>query len=88
MKKLTGVTKTGFAYSVLEKNLKNYELVEVLGELESNPLALPKVLKLLLGKEQTDKLKDHVRDKDGIVDTEKISDELRDIFEAQARLKN
>lgn len=88
MKKLTGVTKTGFTYSVLEKNLKNYELVEVLGELESNPLALPKVLKLLLGKEQTDKLKDHVRDNDGIVDTEKISDELRDIFEAQARLKN
>lgn len=88
MKKLTGVTKTGFTYSVLEKNLKNYELVEVLGELESNPLVLPKVLKLLLGKEQTDKLKDHVRDKDGIVDTEKISDELRDIFEAQARLKN
>lgn len=88
MKKLTGITKTGFTYSVLEKNLKNYELVEVLGELESNPLALPKVLKLLLGKEQTDKLKDHVRDKDGIVDTEKISDELRDIFEAQARLKN
>lgn len=88
MKKLTGVTKTGFAYSVLEKNLKNYELVEVLGELESNPLALPKVLKFLLGKEQTDKLKDHVRDKDGIVDTEKISAELQDIFEAQARLKN
>lgn len=88
MKKLTGVTKTGFTYSVLEKNLKNYELVEVLGELESNPLTLPKVLKLLLGKEQTDKLKDHVRDKDGIVDTEKISAELQDIFEAQARLKN
>ena len=88
MKKLTGVTKSGFTYSVLEKNLKNYELVEVLGELESNPLALPKVLKLLLGKEQTDNLKDHVRDKDGIVDTEKISDDLRDIFEAQARLKN
>lgn len=88
MKKLTGVTKSGFTYSVLEKNLKNYELVEVLGELGSNPLALPKVLTLLLGKEQTDKLKDHVRDKDGIVDMEKISDELRDIFEAQARLKN
>ena len=88
MKKLTGVTKTGFAYSVLEKNLKKLELVEVLGELESNPLVLPKVLKLLLGKEQTDKLKDHVREKDGIVDTEKISAELQDIFEAQARLKN
>lgn len=88
MKKLTGVTKTGFTYSILEKNVRNYELVEALGELETNPLALPRVMNLLLGKEQAQKLKDHLRDEDGIVDTEKISDELRDIFEAQARLKN
>lgn len=88
MKKLTGVTKSGFTYSILEKNVRNYELVEALGELETNPLALPRVMNLLLGKEQAQKLKDHVRDKDGIVDTEKISAELQDIFEAQARLKN
>lgn len=87
MNKLTGVTKTGFAYSISEKNLNNYELVEVLGELEDNPLLLPKVLKLLLGKEQTEKLKNHLRDDEGIVDTVKMSDELQDIFNAQARLK-
>lgn len=87
MKKLTGVTKTGFAYSISEKNVRNYELVEVLGELDTNPLALPRVMNLLLGKEGTKKLKDHVRDKDGIVDTEKITAELEDIFKAQERLK-
>ena len=43
MKRLTGVTKSGFAHSILEKNIKNYELVEALGELDTNPLALPSV---------------------------------------------
>lgn len=87
MKRLTGVTKSGFVYSILEKNIKNYELVEALGELDTNPLALPRVLNLLLGKEQTQKLKDHVRDEDGIIDTEKVTLELEDIFKAQERLK-
>lgn len=87
MKRLTGVTKSGFAYSILEKNIKNYELIEALGELDTNPLALPRVLNLLLGKEQTQKLKDHVRDEDGIIDTEKVTLELEDIFKAQERLK-
>lgn len=88
MKKLTGVTKSGFAYSILEKNVRNYELVEALGELETNPLALPRVMNLLLGKEQAQKLKDHLRDEDGVVDTEKITSELKNIFESQKRLKN
>ena len=87
MKRLTGVTKSGFAYSILEKNIKNYELVEALGELDTNPLVLPRVLNLLLGKEQTQKLKDQVRDEDGIIDTEKVTLELEDIFKAQERLK-
>ena len=88
MKKLTGVTKSGFAYSILEKNVRNYELVEALGELETNPLVLPRVMNLLLGKEQAQKLKDHLRDEDGVVDTEKITSELKNIFESQKRLKN
>ena len=88
MKKLIGVTKSGFAYSILEKNVRNYELVEALGELETNPLALPRVMNLLLGKEQAQKLKDHLRDEDGIVDTEQITSELKNIFESQKRLKN
>lgn len=88
MKKLTGVTKSGFAYSILEKNVRNYELVEALGELETNPIALPRVMNLLLGKEQAQKLKDHLRDEDGVVDTEQITSELKNIFESQKRLKN
>ena len=87
MENLVGVTKSGFAYSIPKKNLNNFELVEALGEIEDNPLVLPKVLKLLLGKEQTQKLKNHLRDDDGIVDTDKMTAELEDIFKAQKKLK-
>lgn len=87
MENLVGVTKSGFEYSIPKKNLNNYELVEVLGEVDTNPLYLPKVLKLLLGKEQTQKLKNHLRDDDGIVDTDKMTAELEDIFKAQKKLK-
>ena len=87
MENLVGVTKSGFEYSIPKKNLNNYELVEVLGEVDINPLLLPKVLKLLLGKEQVEKLKNHLRDADGIIDTEKMTAELEDIFKAQQKLK-
>lgn len=87
MENLVGVTKSGFEYSIPKKNLNNYELVEVLGEVDTNPLFLPKVLKLLLGKEQVEKLKNHLRDADGIIDTEKMTAELEDIFKAQEKLK-
>ena len=87
MENLVGVTKSGFEYSIPKKNLNNYELVEVLGEVDTNPLLLPKVLKLLLGKEQVEKLKNHLRDADGIIDTKKMTAELEDIFKAQQKLK-
>ena len=87
MKNLVGVTKSGFNYSIPQKNLKNYELVEALGEVDNNPLVLPRILNLLLGKEQTQKLKNLLRDDDGIVDTDKITAELEDIFKAQKKLK-
>lgn len=87
MENLVGITKSGFTYSIPAKNLNNYELVEVLGEVDDNPLLLPKVFNLLLGKEQTEKLKNHLRDADGIIDTEKMGVELEDIFKAQEKLK-
>ena len=87
MENLVGVTKSGFEYSIPKKNLNNYDLIEVLGEVDTNPLLLPKVLKLLLGKEQVEKLKNHLRDADGIIGPEKITAELEDIFKAQQKLK-
>ncbi len=86
--KIKGVTKTGFKYSIDESSLNNYELIEIIAEIDTNPLLLPKVLKLLLGEKQTDKLKDHIRQKNGTVPIELIEKELVDIFNGNKDIKN
>lgn len=85
---ITGKTSSGFEYQVPEENLNNYELVEVLGELENNPLLIAKTVDLLLGKEQKEKLKDHLRTENGTVPTDKISEEIMEIFNSQKETKN
>lgn len=80
------VTKTGFKYTLDPKRLENYELVEAIAEVDENPLMVPKVVKLLLGN-QAEKLKDHVRDEEGFVSTEKLMAEIMDIF-ANKAVKN
>ena len=55
---------------------------------QPNPLTLSKVVIMLLGKEQTEKLKDHLRTKDGIVPAEKMSEEITEIFQSHSNTKN
>ena len=85
---IEGKTKSGFNYQITEARLENYELIEALTEVEVNPLALPKTVDLLLGKEQSDKLKDHLRDEEGLVSTEKLSNEIMEIFNNEKETKN
>jgi len=85
---IKGKTTSGFEYKIPEENLNNYELIEVLGEIEENPLLLSKTVNLLLGKEQANKLKDHLRTKSGTVPTDKISEEIMEIFNNQKETKN
>ncbi|WP_348920124.1 hypothetical protein [Enterococcus rotai] len=88
MAEIKGKTKTGFAFKIKQERLNNYELLEVIGELDDNPLVLSKVVNLLLGKEQTQKLKDHLRTDDGIVPADKLSEEITEIFQSQSQTKN
>lgn len=85
---IKGETNSGFKYSIEKKRLDNYELLEVINEVDENPTLIPKALKLLLGQEQANALKEHVRDEDGIVPAEKMIEELGDIFQNQAQTKN
>jgi len=85
---IEGKTKSGFKYKIPKENLDNYELVEIIGEAQENPLLFPKMVNLLLGKEQAEKLKEHLRDKNGIISTEKMSQEIMEIFESQTETKN
>lgn len=85
---IKGKTSSGFEYKISKARLENYELIEALSEVDENPLLLPKTVNLLLGKEQANKLKDHLRDEDGLVSTEKLSNEIMEIFANQKETKN
>lgn len=84
---IKGTTESGFAYQIPEKNIDNYELIEFINDLDDNPLVVVKIVNMLLGKKQAQKLKDHVRTKDGIVPAKKMSDELAEIFRKEAEVK-
>ncbi|RDW21042.1 hypothetical protein CWR48_04310 [Oceanobacillus arenosus] len=84
---IEGKTKSGFEYKISKARLDNYELVEAIGDLDTNPLAITKVVDLLLGKENKDSLKEHVRDDDGIVSVTSLSNELTEIFTSHNETK-
>ena len=85
---LKGKTQSGFTFNIPDERLNNYELVEALNDLEGNPLAVSKVVNLLLGKEFAQKLKNPVRTKDGLVPADKMTAEIKEIFESSKQTKN
>ena len=84
---LKGTTKSGFNFDIEDKRLNNYELLEAISEVEESPFALPRVIKLLLGDSKAKALKNHVRDDEGFVSSEKLSAEIMEIFESQTLKK-
>lgn len=78
---MKGKTTSGFEFEISEDIKNDYELVENLAELEDNPLILAKVIKQILGADQTEKLKNHVRNEKGIVPTDKMTQEIIEIFQ-------
>lgn len=79
---LKGKTESGFEYEVTDSALNDYELVEVLAEVDAKPLLLPRLVKKLLGENQKNKLLDHLRTKEGNVPLDKISNEIMEIFKS------
>lgn len=78
-----GKTKGGFAYQISDERMNNYELVEAINELEDNPLGITRVVGMLLGRNQANRLKDSLRTDDGIVPVDKMTAAIQEIFEAQ-----
>jgi len=85
---IEGKTKCGFDYEIPKDNLDNYELVELLGEAQENPLLFPRAVTMFLGKEQTEKLKDHIRTDNGTVPAEKMTKLVMEIMQDQKETKN
>lgn len=77
---IKGKTKTGFEFEIKKESLNNYELLENIAELEENPLFITSIVKQLLGKEQAQSLKEHVRNDEGIVEIDKMTEEVTEIL--------
>lgn len=84
---ITGKTKTGFEYEIDKKILNDYELLEEIDNIGKNPLIIIKLLKRLLKVEQLEKLKEHIRNEEGIVPIDKMEKELIDIFDGINEIK-
>lgn len=84
---LKGTTKSGFKYEIKDETLNDYELFELISEVDSSPLLLPKLVKKLLGEQQKNNLIKHVKNENGIAPLDKISAEVMEIFKNKP-LKN
>ena len=67
---MKGKTSTGFEFDIEDERLDDMELVDIMAEIDENPLLMPKLCKMLLGEEQKKRLYDHLRSDDGRVPIE------------------
>lgn len=85
---ITGKTSSGFDFHLDEEKTDDYEFLEMVCEIDNGKVSLiPKMAIQLLGKEQMDALKEHVRDSKGMVSASKISDEIGEIM-IRSKIKN
>ena len=85
---IKGKTSSGFEYVIDDMALNNYELFDAISEVKQNPVMMPRIVKLMLGEEQKNKLIDHVRDENGIATIEAMESEIMDIMQSHNQVKN
>jgi hypothetical protein len=87
MEIVKGKTRSGFEFEFDRENL-DMECIDMLGELEDNPLSVGKILKHLLGKEQKKRLYDSLRNERGHVPPDKTMEAFTDILNTSDESKN
>ena len=86
---ISGVTKNGFKFEITDERTDNMELIDALADIdEGKPLAVSKVLTLLLGPEQKKRMYDFVRSEEGIVSAQAVSEMLLEILATKKETKN
>lgn len=88
METIKGKTDTGFKFEIDSSVGDDWELLELISQVETNPLIIIKVLNKMFDQDQVDKLKEHVRDENGFVSTAKLMSEVTNIFTKAGELKN
>lgn len=85
---IKGITKSGFKFEISDKALDDYELLELMADVDSNLLLVPKIFEKLLGTKQKENLIEFLKKRDGYASTEKMSKILEEILLSSQKLKN
>lgn len=86
---IRGKTESGFDYEIDEEILDDYDLLELLCQIDEGETSLTiKMVDKLLGSEQKERLKDHVRTERGRVSAKRLIAEVMEIFNATKEGKN
>lgn len=86
---LKGKTNSGFKFEIDEEELDDYELLEMLCEIDKgNTSLITDTAEKMLGKKQLKKLKEHVRDEKGRVSARKMMEEIEQILSGNRKGKN
>ena len=82
-----GKTKSGFEFEIDEKIKDDYRFFETLCQAEENPILATKVINMLLGEEEKERLLKHV-EKDGFVSQADVLEEVTEIIRSAGDIKN
>lgn len=83
------ITKSGFTCEVDPKKLDDWEILDMLSELEDGKMMVaPRFVKKILGQEKAKELVNHCREENGSVPTKKVLDEVFEIFSSLKDGKN
>ena len=86
---LRGTTKSGFNFTLKEEALDDYELFEMLVDLDAGDASkLPQVMKMLFGEKQKNRLIEHLKQKNkGRASLTATMEEVNEIFSLAHALK-
>lgn len=85
----TGTTSSGFKYQIEEDAFDDYELLEVLSEIDKGQTGrIVDMVDMLFSKEQKAALKEHVKKENGKIPASKLLTEVMDIFQKEKEGKN
>ncbi len=86
---LKGTTESGFEYEISDETLDDYELLEELAKIDSGNMGnLPGVVEDILGTEQKEMLKKHIKEEYGRVSISNMLKELTQILNGNKAGKN
>lgn len=86
---ITGRTESGFEFHINEEIGDDYEFLEMLSKIDSGDMFLViKMVDTLLGEEQKNALKDHIREENGRVTISKMFNTVIEILKSSKQGKN